>query len=313
MRKSCYRLWRLFTISFIVLGIHFVHLPGLQAATNHFFTTQATSEFMVVTNARSFNLTNEGSILLWFRADPVQPVISGAGLHAIVAKLESSSSYPFEIRFSDERASVPRRIQVYVWDGQNNPLLNTAANLDTNFHLLAFVKRDRTHLLFFDGQLVDFDTFDVGDTSNDHPIYIGRNGTGREFNGAVDDVQFWTKALSQTEIQHLMFSDPDFGDTNLFAYYDFNQSDGTDRSSNGRHGTVSGQFRPAPNPEITPQLAYSFKLRDFFPTTRYRLQITDSVEGTPPWMDATNGVRFGDQLFEFVGSATNRYFRLAAP
>ena len=103
MRMSCYRLWRLFTISIVVFGFHFVHLPGSQGATNHFFTTQSTNEFMVVTNAKSFNLTNEGSILLWFRADPVQPVISGAGLHAIVAKLESSLPYPFEIRFSDER------------------------------------------------------------------------------------------------------------------------------------------------------------------------------------------------------------------
>jgi hypothetical protein len=280
---------------------------------NHYLRMQDETEYLRVDDANDFNLTNEGSILLWFQADPVQPVIPGAGLHAIVAKYEGHSPNPFEIRFSDERATEKRRIYVHLWDMTNNPFLWSPPNIDTNFHHVAYVKKGKTHLLYLDGLLVDYDSFDLGNLANDHPMYIGRNGAGRAFNGAVDDVQFWSRAVSQAEILHLMHNDPNLDDPSLIAYYDFDSQNGVDRSTYGNHGVVTAPIIPAPTPVLSPAHAFGIGVGNFFPTARYRLQSRNSLGATSPWMDVTNAVRADGHLFDVVGATTNRYYRIVTP
>jgi hypothetical protein len=53
----------------------------------------------------------------------------------------------------------------------------------------------------------------------------------RTFNGTLDEVQIWRTALSQTEIQDGMSQTPDVSDTNLVAYWAFNDGSGTNATN----------------------------------------------------------------------------------
>jgi len=280
---------------------------------NHYLKTRGAQEYLRIDNASRFNFTNAFSILFWCRADADQPSNESSSLHAIISKWDPPGPYPFTIRFSDDSASQPRRFVGLVWDTTNNPSVASPINIDTNFHHVAFVRDDSLLMLFLDGVLADHGVYQIGDVANDHPIHFGRNALDRVFHGALDDVQFWNRALSHTEILYLMHNDPHLSDAALVAYYDFDSANGVDRSSYSHHATVTGQILPAPAPILLPELAYGIRVGEFFPTTRYRLQRTDSLSGTPVWEEATNGVRFGPFLFDFIGGRTNRYYRISAP
>ena len=283
---------------------------------NHYLQTRDQQEYLRIDNASAFNFTNEFSIMFWFRADADQPTNVTSTVHPMVAKWDPHIAipYPFTVRFVDRRSSTPRRVQAHVWDTVNNPKVSTPANLDTNYHHVAFIRKGSLLMLFYDGVLSDSGVFTIGSVANNNPIYFGRNGGGLlSFRGALDDVQFWNRALSHTEILHLMHNDPNFSDSSLVGFYDFDSTNGVDRSTYGHHATVTGQILPAPAPVLSPELAYGMRVGDFFPTTRYRLQRTDSLSGTPVWMDATNGVQAGPFMFDFIGGRTNRFYRVTAP
>ena len=84
---------------------------------------------------------------------------------------------------------------------------------DTEFHHYVYVRRGLTHSLYMDGELVAIDTFDEGpaDTSG-LPLIIGGhcNGAGcfppypyssGAFNGIIDEVRIYNRALSDDEIE----------------------------------------------------------------------------------------------------------------
>lgn len=57
------------------------------------------------------------------------------------------------------------------------------------------------------------------------PVCIGETSAwgGREFNGGIDEVQIWNKALSEMEIQEIKKEKPTGKETGLVAYYTFNE------------------------------------------------------------------------------------------
>ena len=76
-------------------------------------------------------------------------------------------------------------------------------------------------------------------------VDIGRrrfNGITRSFyNGLIDDVQIYNRALSAEEIQELMYIRPNIDDPNLVGYWDFDEGEGQilyDMSSNGNDGQL---------------------------------------------------------------------------
>ena len=62
------------------------------------------------------------------------------------------------------------------------------------------------------------------------------------FYGLIDKVNFWNKALTQSEIQQYMFTPPTGNESGLVGYWNFNEGSGTtltDLSGNGNNGTIS--------------------------------------------------------------------------
>ncbi|SFA72958.1 Por secretion system C-terminal sorting domain-containing protein [Flavobacterium swingsii] len=62
------------------------------------------------------------------------------------------------------------------------------------------------------------------------PIIMGNNGYGEIFQGKMDEVRVWNRALPQAEIQNNLNCELGAGQTGLVAYYKFNQ--GIDNASN---------------------------------------------------------------------------------
>ena len=75
-------------------------------------------------------------------------------------------------------------------------------------------------------------------------LNIGRKQQhGQYFNGLIDGVTIWDRALSQSEIQAVMNDGLCDNESGLLAYYNFNETSGSilyDQSGNGYHGTIYG-------------------------------------------------------------------------
>ena len=87
-------------------------------------------------------------------------------------------------------------------------------------------------------------------------LYLGTEGSGFFLDGEMDEVRFWNRALTQAEIQQNLYNTLNGDESDLLAYYPFDENTGTitiDRSQNTNDGTISGAtFVPstAGDPEV---------------------------------------------------------------
>ncbi|KPA09957.1 secreted protein [Candidatus Magnetomorum sp. HK-1] len=75
-------------------------------------------------------------------------------------------------------------------------------------------------------------------------LYLGTwySEAGREYNGRMDEVSLWNKALSETEVRDIMCQRLTGSESGLLAYYRFDHISGTiltDLSGNDYHGTLT--------------------------------------------------------------------------
>ena len=70
-------------------------------------------------------------------------------------------------------------------------------------------------------------------TTDDNDLYIGRQGSGGggHFNGNMDEIRIWTDQRTQQEILDNMFTNLTGDETNLLAYYRFNEGIGDGNTS----------------------------------------------------------------------------------
>ena len=110
--------------------------------------------------------------------------------------------YPYVIRFSNDTIVYGR------YDGVNFPSLSfSSALLSTEFVHVTFSSDGSTRSLFSNGVLVDSGpvTGSLGTISNSDDLYIGKRGgiSVRNFNGIIDDIRIYNRALSASEISAL--------------------------------------------------------------------------------------------------------------
>ncbi|MEQ6121775.1 LamG-like jellyroll fold domain-containing protein [Reichenbachiella sp. MALMAid0571] len=107
-------------------------------------------------------------------------------------------------------------------DGNNTT--DQDIELATWTHLAAVV--DGTSiLLYINGELSGSSTFSGSRQNNSNPVQIGRyfNGVTQFWPGGIDEVRIWSDVRSESEIQNNMFSSLSGGESNLVAYYKFDQ------------------------------------------------------------------------------------------
>ena len=114
---------------------------------------------------------------------------------------------------------------------------------DNSWHKISISRVSGKMFLYVDGVLENTfipTTFENGNVNliNNDVIQIGGevpclafDGT-QYFNGNVDEVRFWSRGLSQCEIQNNMNAELPAGQTGLLAYYKFNQGYGGENNSN---------------------------------------------------------------------------------
>ena len=134
---------------------------------------------------------------------------------------------------------------VNYWWG--NDLRVTAGNLaDGRWHHVAATFDGTVRRIFVDGVQKGFDTptgLNVASTISN--ARIGSTNNGEYFDGAIDDVGIWNRALSQAEITARQTTPPTGGETGLLAFYGLNDTAGTVAANTGSsaaalNGTVNG-------------------------------------------------------------------------
>lgn len=120
------------------------------------------------------------------------------------------------------------KLSFVIGDGTNWPEAVSASLMQTNtwYHVAGVF--DGTSLkIYINGE-------EVGSTAansinpSSTPLYIGASAGfgGRHFHGKIDEVRVWKRGRTQTEIQNYMNADLQGDETNLVAYYNFNQASG---------------------------------------------------------------------------------------
>ena len=145
-----------------------------------------------------FNKNDPHTISVWVYA------FNSSHSGSIMEKWVSASAapYPYVIRFSNDVISHLR------YDGVSSPSLSfSSALLSTEFVHVTFSSDGSTRSLFSNGVLVDSGpvTGGLGPISNSDDLYIGKRGgiSVRNFNGLIDDIRIYNRALSASEISAL--------------------------------------------------------------------------------------------------------------
>lgn len=135
-------------------------------------------------------------------------------------------------------------------NGSTDQYFNSAINISVNtWHHVAFTFDGTTMRTFIDG--VAAGTKSVSGTMFDStaPIEIGARNNAHFFDGTIDEVRFWNRALSETEINDGMNAQVPNNANGLVACYKMNQgvAEGdnssittlTDSGPNSLHGTLN--------------------------------------------------------------------------
>ena len=110
------------------------------------------------------------------------------------------------------------------------------------WHYVCYTFDGSTTKVYFDGQEISDLSWDDWYV-NDQGVYIGaRPGISSQyFDGEIDEVQVWNKALTEQEVQLYMHKRPSGNDPNLVGYWDFNEGEGQvahDLSDSNNHGQL---------------------------------------------------------------------------
>jgi gliding motility-associated-like protein len=195
---------------------------GAQPAPDRFgnpnsaFYFDGIKDFIAIPDHPSINFAaNEDfSVSVWIKIAPEQNDMGGNN-NEILGKWNTliTSSYPYAIRYWNSLASASNKEKIFAlrYDSrycQNNPLTNSSCIITSdNWHHIVFSKKGSKISLFQDGifqESVTDNTTLTCDTKNSNPIYVGKRDTDRRyFTGLIDDISFYNRALTNTEVKIL--------------------------------------------------------------------------------------------------------------
>jgi hypothetical protein len=110
------------------------------------------------------------------------------------------------------------------WFGSSS----TIAVRSNEWQHVAYVKSGTTLTIYIDGQAVaTFAGQSASLTANNGAFSIGRYGSSNYFQGRIDEVRIYNAARSQAQVQSDMHNYGTITESNLRAYFDFNEGTGT--------------------------------------------------------------------------------------
>lgn len=127
-----------------------------------------------------------------------------------------------------------------------NSITGNSVINDGGWHHVTIVRNSNSALIYIDGILdVSNSTLGITNLSNGAPLNIGMSpcnpsGSFERFNGSVDEIQIWNRALTQNEIRNNMCKKLIGNEAGLVGYWRFDETSGNtafDSSPNGNNGT----------------------------------------------------------------------------
>ncbi|BAQ64272.1 LamG-like jellyroll fold domain-containing protein [Geminocystis sp. NIES-3709] len=110
----------------------------------------------------------------------------------------------------------------------------------TQWHSYTGTFDGNTIRLYIDGNLVASRNERGTIRQDNGPLFIGRDdGLNRFFNGSIDEVTIWNRALSESEIQNTIIGKPLTGtEANLVGYYNFDYNGIVDKTNNNNNASL---------------------------------------------------------------------------
>ncbi|MEM6265023.1 MAG: LamG-like jellyroll fold domain-containing protein, partial [Bacteroidota bacterium] len=163
----------------------------------------------------------------------------------------------------------------------------TLPNSKDEWHHYAITYDGNATRVFYDGQLIQQSNFNLN--TGNFPIRLGR-WAGSRFDGQIDEVRVWNKALSATTIQNWMTrsidaTHPDYA--NLLAYLPINEGQGTmtaDASGNNHDGQLVGL--PAWRQMPAASLKLDWEATNIRPDVVFEQRVGTTVLDTFPALDS---------------------------
>ncbi len=164
------------------------------------------SNWIDLGNAADFTHTDAFSYGCWLKPN-------GAGNGTAIAKMDDGNAYRgFDMLFSNGKLAVHI---INTWP-TNAIKVNTKNGLKKDEWQHVFVVYDGSSKasglkIYFDGQLQEWtiEQDRLSDTIRSKvPLYLGRRSTSAPFNGLLDEVRIYDRALTEVEVQSLAGSDP---------------------------------------------------------------------------------------------------------
>ncbi|MEI6823215.1 MAG: FISUMP domain-containing protein [Bacteroidota bacterium] len=210
---------------------------------NSSYSFNGVNNYINITTSNGFSQFNNPqsifSISAWFKTT--------AGFQSIFS---NSSEDGWNSVCTDNNGFLKAHITDIYWSTSVGDISSNSVVNDGQWHFATFVFSNPIMKLYVDGVLKNTVNF-VGSvlSSGNWPqggvkigvFYIPQNGY---FNGCLDDIRIYNRAISQTEIDSLYHEggwplQPVNLNTGLVAYYPFN-GNANDASGNGNNGTVYG-------------------------------------------------------------------------
>jgi hypothetical protein len=152
----------------------------------------------------SLNITNNLTLIAWINADTATQ--DGSENRHIIARRSSSGSgaaLTYGLRVKNTNSQI-----LFNWHAasayKNFTISNTAITTGTWHHVAITISGGSSYTAYFDGQSIEVGTLSNALESGDRNLYIGSfNGDKASWDGKIDEVRVYNRALNASEIQHL--------------------------------------------------------------------------------------------------------------
>ncbi len=211
----------------------------LSYSQNTALDLDGSNDYIQIADNNSLDINGSISLSAWIFPTNI------ANKDGILAKRTSTeNSGDWALRFTSTA-----KLKLLIWDGDasnGSTSSNSSISVNTWTHIALTHNNSTNTTKFYINGLLDATSTSLsknlaGNSSN---AYIGWDGQQGDkfFTGKIDEIRFWDDIRTQTEIKANMHTELSGSESNLVAYYNFNDGSGntlTDLTSNSNNGTMT--------------------------------------------------------------------------
>jgi hypothetical protein len=167
---------------------------------SNYYQFDGGSDNVNVPNSASLQISGPMTVEAWINPASAQECCGISPCNAgIMAKASSTLGWSWQLRYGGDRGCY---LGLQVNTGSSGRWSTIGQTLAINtWHHVAFVYDGGKIMAYLNGNKVNESYGVSGISSSSAPLYIGDEGWGNNFNGLIDEVKVFNRALSQTEIQ----------------------------------------------------------------------------------------------------------------